>query len=88
MQTKTCKKCNKAKPLSEFYKCDRLRFGVMSVCKKCLKARRHEYEKRPEVIARRKELYKQNHSKELSYQDAIKRHNPAVHKYITEYYNQ
>jgi hypothetical protein len=47
MQTKICSKCNKEKPLSDFYKHEKGKFGVHSICKCC----RIEYQK----------TYKENH---------------------------
>ena len=35
MQTKTCKKCKKEKPLTDFYKDKTCRYGVRAICKDC-----------------------------------------------------
>ena len=55
MQTKTCSTCGEEKPLTEFYKMKRGKYGVQSKCKQCVKEYRHEYGRRPEVRERHRE---------------------------------
>lgn len=42
-QTKTCRKCNTEKPLSEFYKSERQKYGVRSICITCHKQYSKDY---------------------------------------------
>ena len=37
VQYKQCSRCKRFKPLDEFYKFERGAFGVMSICKECIK---------------------------------------------------
>lgn len=43
MITKKCSKCNKEKPLSDFHKDKKGKFGVRSDCKDCVSKRHNQY---------------------------------------------
>lgn len=57
MDTKTCTKCHKEKPLSEFYKRPERKSGFRSDCKACEYLRLEEYRKK------HKEIYSKSHKK-------------------------
>jgi len=42
-QHKQCGRCKQFKPLDEFYKFERGAFGVMSICKECIKQHEREH---------------------------------------------
>lgn len=53
MQVKTCARCDTEKPISDFYKMHRGRFGVRGQCKKCCnELQREQYRVTPEQIQR------------------------------------
>lgn len=43
METKVCKKCGRALPISEFYVHKQMGDGHLSFCKECVRARVHKH---------------------------------------------
>ncbi|WP_300908340.1 hypothetical protein [Corynebacterium stationis] len=77
MQTKTCTKCGEEKPVTEFHKQKRGKYGVTSRCKGCISKIGWEYKRRPEVRERNLEYQREYQCKY--------RQRPEYRSYIREY---
>ena len=64
--TKTCSKCHKTKPLDDFRKSKKGKYGKRSDCKKCEKDyNRKYYEKHPEERKKQSKKYRESHVDEI-----------------------
>ena len=68
--TKTCNKCRIEKPLTEFYKAKRGKYGVTSNCKLCVKA--YQEANKDKIKSYSKAYYEANKDKIKAYQEANK----------------
>jgi len=59
MKTKPCNKCGEEKPLDQFYKNSKGRFGRSQTCSECSRAYANSYRKykRPEILSKKYGLH-------------------------------
>jgi hypothetical protein len=63
MENKICKICNINKPISEYHKQVKGKFGVKTICKDCRKIEKQTYSQLPHVKQKAKDNYQKNKSK-------------------------
>ena len=73
MQTKTCTKCGEEKPVTEYHKQKRGKYGVTSKCKVCISEIDREYRSRPEFQEKNREYQRKY------------RQRPESRRYVREY---
>lgn len=81
--TKTCKICGVDKPIAEFHKARKGKYGVETRCKTCKSeaGKRYRRENREEFRARKKQYYYENHEREKARRNEYSRRNQeAVRK--------
>lgn len=68
VQTKVCKGCKQVKPLSEFGKEAKGKFGVKSKCRLCIAEKNKIYAQSDgaEALSAARQLYRENHREELA----------------------
>lgn len=70
MQYKKCSKCGEVKPITEFNKAKREKFGVSHRCKACTKLYNRQYykENQDKILDQHRDYYKENKEYKLDYQ--------------------
>ena len=69
VQTKVCKGCKQSKPLSEFGKEAKGKFGVKSKCRLCIAEKNKNYSQSSngaEALTAARQLYRENHRDEIA----------------------
>ena len=74
---KTCTKCGVEKPVSEYYKKQRGRYGVRAECKACVAVSGKKYyeENRDRVMAYHKKYYEENRDQARAYKKKFREEN-------------
>lgn len=83
MRKKTCTRCKKAKPLSEFYRNAKGREGHLSRCKECIRFLVYGHQKRKK-FAKKVNEDRREHQERLK---AIRESLPKGHKRTCGFYN-